>query len=356
MRFVSYRNRQRIRTLLIALGIALAVLLVAAVCLVIYLQRYIVYTRDGARLDFGSRPGASDSDTTGEAVLQNPEFQIEEDSTLPDVTVEVDTEPEGESPTGMARVSGVYVTAEMLADPDALTAALDALEGQTAVMLDLKSIYGNYYYHTSIPDAELSSAVDADAVDQLIANLAARNDRYLIARIPAFRDSAYALANQDCGLPLESGALWMDSESCYWLDPAKDLTVSHLESIVLELQTLGFDEVVFTDFYFPDSTNIAYEGDRSAVVLDAAKRLSENLAGESITLSLATTDPALAAYAQRVYLSGTSGSEVQSLTSSFASVYDTLAEHVVFVTDSRDTRFADYGLLQPALQTDTAES
>lgn len=355
MRIVSYRNRQRLRKLLIALGIALAVLLIAAICIVIYLQRYIVYTRDGAHLDFGSRPGAAETDTSEGAALHNPEFQIENDDGLTNVTVEVDTEPDCEMDAGMGQIRGVYVTVDMFSDMDALRASLDALEGQTAVLLDLKSIYGNYYYHTSVAGAELSSAVDADAVDQLIADLAGRNDRYLIARIPAFRDSAYALANQDCGLPLESGALWMDSDSCYWLDPGKDQTLSHLESIALELQTLGFDEVVFSDFYFPDSTNIAYEGDRSAVVLDTAKRLSENLSGESIVLSLSTTDPALAAYAQRVYLTGSSGSEVQALATGFSSVYDTLAEHVVFVTDSRDTRFADYGLLQPALELESAE-
>ena len=72
MRIVSYRNRQRLRKLLIALGIALAVLLIAAICIVIYLQRYIVYTRDGAHLDFGSRPGASETDTSEGAALHNP--------------------------------------------------------------------------------------------------------------------------------------------------------------------------------------------------------------------------------------------------------------------------------------------
>ena len=353
MRFVSYRNRQRLRKLLIILAIALAVLIAAAICVVIYLQRYIVYTRDGAHLDFSSRPGAS-ADAGEAPALSNPEFQIEADPALPDVAVEVDTNPAEESAAGMARIRGVYVTAEMLGSMDALTEVLHAQEGQTAVMLDLKSIYGNYYYHTSIPGGELSSAVDADAVDRLIADLAARSDRYLIARVPAFRDSAFALNNQNCGLPLDSGALWMDSDSCYWLDPAQDLTVSHLESMVLELQSLGFDEVVFTDFYFPDSANIAYDGDRSAAVLEAAQRLSQNLAGESIILSLATTDPNLAAYAQRVYLTEDSGSAVQSLAGTFASVYDALAEHVVFVTDSRDTRFADYGLLQPALRTEDA--
>ena len=353
MRFVSYRNRQRIRKLLIVLAIVLAALAVAAVCVVVYLQRYIVYTRDGARLDFGHSAEAADpaADDSG---LQNPEFQISQGPA--DATVEVATDADSETPAGMARIQGVYVTAEMLADPDRLTTALDSLEGQAAVLLDLKSIYGNYYYHTSIPGAELSSAVDAGAVDQLIADLAARNDRYLIARVPAFRDSAYALNNQDCGLPLENGALWMDSDSCYWLDPADDAVLSHLESVALELQSLGFDEVVFTDFYFPDSTNIAYDGDRSAAVLEAAQRLSQNLAGESIVLSFSTTDPALAAYAQRVYLSEDSGAAAVSLAQTFAAVYDPLSEHVVFLTSSRDTRFADYGLLQPAAESASAEA
>lgn len=41
---------------------------------------------------------------------------------------------------------------------------------------------------------------------RLLADLI-RQDCYLIARLPAFRDSAFAEANPDSGLALDSGAL-----------------------------------------------------------------------------------------------------------------------------------------------------
>ena len=92
-----------------------------------------------------------------------------------------------------------------------------------------------------------------------------------------------------------------------------------------------------------------------AAVLDAAQRLSSNQTESSPALSLATTDPVLAAYADRVYLTSSDGSQVQSLVNTFADVYDTLHDRVVFLTDSRDTRFADYGILRPAVTEDDEE-
>ena len=52
---------------------------------------------------------------------------------------------------------------------------------------------------------EQSTAVDISAMDGLISTLA-QGEAYLIARVPAFRDSAFALDNPSCGLALASGA------------------------------------------------------------------------------------------------------------------------------------------------------
>lgn len=339
MAYIPYRTRVRLRKLGMALAIAAVLLLLTAIGLVIYLQRYLVYSGDGVRLEFS--PSTAQTDTA---------HKLEP---LPDAQIVVDTSPQSDT-QAMSRLSGIYVTADMLGDTDAILDAVSQSEGQVAVLLDVKSIYGNFYYNSSLSGAETSSSVDAAAVDQLITDLNSNGRVYLIARLPAFRDSAYALAHQSSGLPLDNGALWMDSDSCYWLDPADQQVLSYLQDILRELEGLGFDEVVFSDFTFPTSENISYDGDRVAAVLDAAQRLRSNAGGEA-PLSLATTDPALAAYADRVYLTGSDGSQVQALAQTFADVYDSLEEHIVFLTDSRDTRFADYGLLRPAV-TEDAES
>ncbi len=346
MRYFSYRNKLRLRSLAITLLIALAILLALAAGIILYLQRYIVYTPDGAHLDFSSRPGAG----TANDVPGNPNFDVEQITPRPDAEIEVNEAPEHADSAAFSRISGVYVTADMLSDPAAVLASLSQTTEPTAVLLDVKSIYGNYYYSSAIGGAEASALVDPSAVDHLISTLAGQDNLYLIARFPAFRDSAFALANQACGLPLSSGALWMDSDSCYWLDPSDDKVVAHLESMVLELQSMGFDEVVLEDFYFPDSANIVYEGDRSTAAADAAARLAANLQNEPIVLSIATSDPALAPYAARVYVTEADGARVQSIAQAFGAVYSPLEEHLVFVTDSRDTRFSRYGLLRPALE------
>lgn len=333
MAYIPYRTRVRLRKLGIALAIAAVLLLLTAIGLVIYFQRFLVYSADGVRLEFS--PSTAQTDTPQKL------------EPLPDPQIVVDTSAESDT-SAMSRLSGLYVTADMLDDTDTILDEISQTEGQVAVLLDVKSIYGNFYYSTSITGAETSSSVDIAAVDQFIADLNANGRVYLMARVPAFRDSAYALAHQSSGLPLENGALWMDSDSCYWLDPADSLVLSYLQDIIRELEALGFDEVVFTDFAFPASENISYDGDRSAAVLDAAQRLRSNVTGDAL-LSLVTTDASLAAYADRVYLTTDDGAQVQSLTQSFADVYDTLEEHIVFLTDSRDTRFAQYGLLRPAV-------
>lgn len=346
MRYFSYRNKMRLRTLLITSLWVLAGLCAVAIGIFLYLQRYVVYTPDGAHLDFSLRPGYQAPDDSP----ANPSFVVEqtEASSGSDVVIQEETQEDGS--VSMTRISGFYVTGAMLAQPDAVADVLSALTEPTAVMVDVKSIYGNFYYPSAVSGAEASTLVDPAAVQKLFETLNKNENLYLIACLPAFRDSAFALSNQECGLPLSSGALWMDSESCYWLDPSNDKVLSYLESLVLELQSMGFDEAALDDFYLPDSANIAFDGDRSGVIVDAAKKLSENLDGEEIRLSLYGTDPALAPYAARLYVKETDGAKVQSIAEAFSAAYTPLEDHLVFVTDSRDTRFSKYGVLMPAIE------
>ncbi|MCI8526190.1 MAG: hypothetical protein HFF17_09765 [Oscillospiraceae bacterium] len=343
MRKFSFRSKQRLRYLGIGAAVSLGVLVVAAICLVVYLQRFVVYTPDGAHLDFSQRPG-SGSGTPG-----NPGFDVEPGLTpLPSAPIERE-DPNAEETPAVTRLTGYYVTVEMLADPGAVLQAVTQESGPAAVLLDVRSIYGNYYYPSGLVGAETSSLVDAQAVAQLIADLAQRPNLHLAARLPAFRDSAYAVANQACGLPISGGALWLDEDNCYWLDPSDTQTLSHIEQAVQELAGLGFDEVVLDDFAFPQSGSIVFDGDRTEAILDAAKRLTANLGDTHVTLSVTSPTPALAAYLRRVYISGADGSQVQDLTKTLEADFTPLEDRLVFCTDSRDTRFAQYGLLRPAV-------
>lgn len=344
MRYFSYRSKMRLRSLTVTITVVVLCVIALAVGIFLYLQRFIVYTPTGAYLDMNR------TQPTGETPL-NPDFVVETPPPDADIVVETPVETP-ENAVARRKLSGVYVSGAMLADPAGLETALATTGKQLDVMVDVKSVFGNFFYSSGLPNAEPSSAVDPTRVDQFLQTLSQRSDIYLIARVPAFRDSAFALRNQDCGLPLQSGALWMDDQSCYWLDPANDRVVAYLESIALELAALGFDEVAFSDFYFPTSANIAYKGDSAAAVAEAARRLSFNLSGSGLSVSFFSGNASVAPYASHIFVESTDGAEVDPLVTALTGKLEDVASGLVFLTDSHDTRFAEYGILTPAIGAD----
>ena len=118
-----------------------------------------------------------------------------------------------------------------------------------------------FYYSSGISEAVISASVDVKEVDALIQTMNQKN-LYLIARIPSFQDYSFALKHVNSGIPFTGGggALWMDSEGCYWLKPTDSAAVGWLTSIILELRGLGFDEVVLDEFMVPDSPRVVYKG------------------------------------------------------------------------------------------------
>lgn len=52
MPYIPYRTRVRLRKLAVALVIIVVLLLLTAIGFVIYLQRFLVYSADGVRLEF----------------------------------------------------------------------------------------------------------------------------------------------------------------------------------------------------------------------------------------------------------------------------------------------------------------
>lgn len=100
----------------------------------------------------------------------------------------------------------------------------------------------------------------------------------------------------DCALQLSSGALWADSDSVYWLDPASATVQGYLQQVCKELSSLGFTEVVFDDFYFPTSGNIAYESSqtKAEIIQDAATALRNAFAASNLHISFCVQDAAAA--------------------------------------------------------------
>ena len=125
----------------------------------------------------------------------------------------------------------------------------------------------------------------------------------------------------------------------------------YLTSIALELAGLGFDEVLFDNFYFPDSDRISWTGSvtKQETILDAADNLSANLLNQSIRLDLGTNDPEVAAYGARAFITTNNASQIEDDIAALSDVLPDTASQLVYLTDSRDTRFDACGALRPLL-------
>ena len=136
----------RVRCALKRLGQVALVLLVVAVLAYglwfTWLDRFVVYSREkGAQLDFSS----SITDKTG-IVAQKPEEKPPVSIFYNDGQLEVESEE-------LTKLKGYYVTSVQLEqDLDGVLAKLQELPKGTAVMIDVKNMYGNFYYSSSVRD------------------------------------------------------------------------------------------------------------------------------------------------------------------------------------------------------------
>ena len=143
----------------------------------------------------------------------------------------------------------------------------------------------------------------------------------------------------------------MDEQRCYWLNPNSTAVQGLLSSIAIELSGLGFDEVVFDDFYVPASDDIAWNAavSKEDAILNAAKNIVDNLEGVGIHVSFGSTSPALAAYGYHLFDRTDDPADVMDVMDAMQDAMEDIPAQLVFVTTSRDTRFGQCSVLLPLI-------
>lgn len=338
---IPYRTRRFFKRLLVTLLVLALFASLILLCWLLWLNRYVVYSQDGARLDFS------------QSVQYATGVTPEEPEPAETVTVHNKKEEESEEiSTELAQFSGYYVTLEQLTgDFDAVVTQLKALPDGCTVMLQLKDMRSYVYYTSDI--AKENSNFDTTKVDELVKTLQERG-HYVIAQIPSFQEYYYIMENErervPYGLPKAGGkgSLWLDSDGpCYWLNPASDGTLAHLIQLVTELRNVGFDEVLFADFRFPYTDKITFDGDQLEALNAAAATLVKTCATDTFCVSFTRTAPdlTLPAGRTRLYLTGVSGADIADTAA--GAVLENVTAQLVFITDSGDTRYDDYCALRP---------
>jgi len=343
---IPYRTRRVINRIGYVSLVVLMALAVLWFCWVIFVERYVVYTRDGAVLDMSY----SSHDITGEVAVPPQSKQ--------EISIYYNEGANSiELGNALTQLDGYYITADDLTkDIAGVWEALEKLPMGSTVMIDMKGGYGSFYYSSHLSEAIHSQSVSVASVDEMIQMMQERGF-YTIARVSAFRDYNYGLNHVPNGLYMTNRkGLWADSGGCYWLDPTNSAVLNWVASIVLELKALGFREVVLTDFCFPNTDKILFNGDKDAAIADAAKKMMTMCGSDTFTLSFGTSSAAfpLPEGRSRIFLEGVAATDVGAKVSQFPGESPEI--HLVFVAETNDTRFNAYGVLHSISVSEMLES
>ena len=335
MTYKTRRTIQRVMTVLLALAL---VLILFGFCWNIWVERYVVYTREGATLDFSRSP----LDTVG--VIATPPKADENVSIFFNEgsdAVELITE--------LTALNGYYIDYNALkGSMDEIKTDLNRLKAGTPIMIELKGGYGSFYYTSKLTGAVSSASVNVAAVDELIQYIRSKGF-YMIAQISTFRDYDFGNRNVTSGLYMKSRAgRWMDSGGCFWLDPTSANTLGWITSIVNEIRDMGFNEILLDNFRFPAETDkYIFNGNMDEAIASAATTLMASCASDSFVVSFGAATPAfpLPDGRSRLYLSGVNAQDVAARASQVT--FDNPEARLVFLSDTNDTRFDSYCVLRP---------
>ena len=334
---IPYRVQRGLIRFFTTLGVLALICIAGFAAWMLWLNRYVVYTDDGAKLDFNL------SFDNLQGVIATPP------ASQPDISISYgNTDELLEQAGALKQVSGFTVTMEMLTG-DAFAAtksALDALPEGSTVMMDVRNVRGEFYYTSSL--GRTANKVDGEAVKEVIRSLRAKGC-YLIARFSPFRDRWYFLDDEmgrvPYGLPVKggNGSLWEDVSikgmSHYWFDPTSTGALNFIVQVTTELRNLGFSEVVYTDFRFPDTDKIRFDGDRNDALQSAAETLVRACSSDTFAVSFSGNILTLPQGRCRLYLEGVPAGEIPELVASLT--VETPEIQLVFLTDTMDTRYDD---------------
>ena len=340
---IPYRTKRNLRRLFISVLALVLFLVLALLCWVLWLNRYVVYSQDGAKIDFN------------QSVHYAPGIVPVPPKPSPTVTVHDKAEEQIQEEilsTALSQFQGSYVTATQLMEhfPQVRDRLATLPKGST-IVLELKDVrsYGLYSSEYVAPMKDF----DISQVDTLVNELQ-KKGHYVVAMIPSFQEYYYILENEaervPYGLPKTggNGSLWLDrSGPCYWMNPASDGTLTHLIQLISELRGLGFDEVVLGNFHFPDTDQIFFEGDKMEVLNETASTLVKTCATDKFCVSFvrSTADLTLPKGRTRLYLTGVSAANADTEAAK-TGLADPAAQ-VVFITELSDTRYEVFSVLRP---------
>lgn len=326
-----YRGKRRWRWVITLLALILVLALVLGAWLFSYMQRFVVYDRDGLRLVLPFEREET-SDSGGDSYTAPA---VDAEITVEKPTFDGLSLGAGES---LSEIHALYVpAASVKADTlKSYASALPATE-YNALLIQLKTPEGYLSYKSSVA---LADSYGVNGTENIAEALYALEQAgiYLAAEICTLRDDAMATRNTPIALKTSSGEVVTDSAGS-WLDPYSEGTRDYYAALFAELDHLGFSEVVLTGLEYPDAQDVAFsltlggETDKVSCISTFCVRMSRAARESGLACSGFCSDAALRA--------GTSADMGQDL-SLFFKAFDR-----VYVRTDTEYRAVDVRSLSP---------
>ena len=326
-----YRGKRRWRWVITLLALILVFALALGAWLFSYMQRYVVYDRDGLRvvLPFQRQDDSTSGGDTYIAPAADAEITVEK-PTFDELTLGA-----GEN---LSEMHALYVpAASVKADTlKGYAATLPATE-YDALLIQLKVPEGYLSYKSSVA---LADSYGVNGTEDIAEALYALEQAgiYLAAEVCTLRDDAMATRNTPIALKTSSGEVVTDSAGS-WLDPYSEGTRDYYAALFAELDHLGFDEVVLTGLEYPNAQDVAFsltlggDTDKVSSISTFCVRMSRAAREAGLGCSAFCSESALRA--------GTSADKGQDL-SLFFKAFDR-----VYVRTDAENRAVDVRSLSP---------
>lgn len=223
----------------------------------------------------------------------------EQATTSTDEAVSQATEPLIQSATETAE-SQYYMAAALketdLVNINNFRAALSAVPKEQEIKyieLPLKAKGGNVYYASTVSEAQTAvrSMLTLSEMVQEIEN----NGFKAAAVVSVFRDNSLPANFYDAGYVLASdGTLWTDSNGQAWASPYAQRALDYHRSMILELTSSGFDQIICSDMVFPDFTEgdleildpVLAQNDRCMALTSAANLLYDLAVSDGASMQI----------------------------------------------------------------------
>ena len=182
-------------------------------------------------------------------------------------------------PAKFYEYNGVYLDVAQIKSLEQLQIFIDKIKarGINAVNIDIKKDDGSVPFHVN-GDTDAISGIDNQIKTDIkdIIKMLHDNELCVSGTIACFKDNLAGTIFVNYCLRDSSTAKmrWVDSTGSHWLNPYSSGARDYIKSIAANSAALGFDEIIFSWFFFPDVakvSSISYEDDgrtKTAVIKD----------------------------------------------------------------------------------------